>query len=263
MDYKNKFGMTNLLTDEEKSKYSTFANKVHTMGNSDLFKLYTNSADELTTEMQDIVSFEVRIREWEALKRKNIDPKVAFSVEATQENAIKKGQQDYFDSIGDPTLAKLAENDKTTIKYRAAERQKLEGMTMDALERAKQIIEAHPQVVKQSMLHDKNGGGVNMMAKKYIVEDNNGEQILINNEKVQEHFRKMYIKRLSEVTGIDYTQYNEALGVDTYSSSDELIKNVGDNSDFGWAPSPNNTQNDINMDKEMAPQINLDEYEDD
>ena len=62
MDYKNKFGMTNLLTDEEKSKYSTFANKVHTMGNSDLFKLYTNSADELTTEMQDIVSFEFLIK---------------------------------------------------------------------------------------------------------------------------------------------------------------------------------------------------------
>lgn len=259
-DYKNKFGMTNLLTDEEKAKYSTFASKIRSMNNTDLFKLYTNSADELTTEMQDIVSFEVRIREWEALKRKNIDPKIAFSVEKTQQNAIAKAEQDYYENIGDPVLAKLSEEDKVTVRYRLAERQKLEGMTMENLARAQEIVNSHPHVIKSNMLHEKNGGGVNMMSKSYIVEDDNGEQILINNQKVQEHFRKMYIKRLSEVTGFDYTQYNEALGIDTYSSPGELMKNVDGSTDFGWGPSQ---PEEFVVDKEMSPNINLNDYEDD
>ena len=262
-DYKNKFGMTNILTDEEKAKYSTFAAKVREMNHKDLFRLYTNTADELTTEMQDIVAFEIKIREWKALKSKNIDPKIAFSVESTQKKAMEVAERDYYDNIGDPVLAKMAENDKTTIKYRLEERSKLDGMTMENLERAQQILDANPTVVKKNMLHDKNGGGVNMMAKKYIVEDDNGDQILINNAKVQEHFRNMYIKRLSEVTGFDYTQYNEALGLDLSTSAGELSRSVGKDDDFGWNPT-NFEEKSVDLnDREVRPSINMNDYEDD
>ena len=59
-NYSQKFGMTNILTDAEKSSYKEFANRIHNnTNNADLFKLYTGSADELTSEQMDIVAWEI------------------------------------------------------------------------------------------------------------------------------------------------------------------------------------------------------------
>ena len=79
----NKFGMVNLLTPEEKASYKAFAQKIHKMDGKDLMKLNSNMADELTSEQQDIVGWEMKIRELEVFKRNNINPKEKFNFENT------------------------------------------------------------------------------------------------------------------------------------------------------------------------------------
>ena len=53
-----------------------------------------------------------------------------------------------------------------------------------------------------------NGGGINVACNKYIVVDENGDEVLVNNRNIQEMFRKRYIKAMSDVTGFDFTKYN-------------------------------------------------------
>ena len=52
------------------------------------------------------------------------------------------------------------------------------------------------------------GGGVNMRAKTYIVEDNNGDKIVVDNKRIQDHYRRMYMQQMSDVTGINYLEYD-------------------------------------------------------
>ena len=134
-------------------------------------------------------------------------------------------------------------------------------MTNELLEQSKKIADEHPIVIKRDKLHDKNGGGINVTTKKFIYEDDNGEQILINNEHLQNHFRKMYIKRLSEVTGIDYTKYDEEFGLDLSTDSNDLIDRVGDDPNNGWGPSQPNNQSTNYSDMKIP--INENDYEDD
>ena len=242
-EYAAKFGMLNILTDEEKSKYSSFANKVHNLNHRDLFKLNMGIADELTSEQKDIVAFEIKIREIEALKAKGIDPKHAFSIEENQKHFQDIAERDYFENDNDGTIRKLEMNGTVMQGYRLNERQRIGEMTDDLLEQSKKIADEHPKVIKRSQLHDKNGGGINVTTKKFIYEDDNGEQILINNEHLQKHFRKMYIKRLSEVTGIDYLKYDEELGLDLSTDSDDLASKINGDPNNGWGPSSGKDSN--------------------
>ena len=233
-NYSQKFGMTNILTDAEKSSYKEFANKIHNnTNNADLFKLYTGSADELTSEQMDIVAWEIKIREIESLKRQHIDPNETFKVE------------NYHKDVGyDPECPDLQ-------KRQLEERAYTSPMTDELLEQSKRIIENTPVRVNANDLHKQMGGGVNMLAKKYIVEDNNGHEISVNNANIQEHFRKMYIKRMSEVTGIDYTQYDLSSddNIDYYDPNKASFDNVSKlNEGYNTSPHEN---------------INLDDYEDD
>lgn len=235
-NYSQKFGMINILTPEEKQSYRKFADKIHNnTDNADLFKLYTGtSADNLTSEQMDIVALEIKIRELEALKRNNIDPAETFKVEK------------YHNDPGyDPECPDL-------VKRRQDERYYTDQMSDELLEQSKQIIENTPVRINAKDLHKTMGGGVNMMAKKYIVEDNNGNEITVNNANIQEHFRKMYIKRLSEVTGIDYTQYDLSKNDDNidYYDPNKASFEVHKNNNDGYNTSPHDA-------------INLDDYEDD
>jgi hypothetical protein len=203
------------------------------MNNSDVFKLSAGMADELTSEQQDIVAWEIKIRELETFKKRNINPTKTFNTE------------NYHQDVGyDPEAPNLKE-------LQLNERTKISEMSDELLEKSKRIIENTAVRIKKDDLHKTMGGGVNMLAKKYIVEDNNGHEILVNNEHIQEHFRKMYMKRMSEVTGIDYTQYDE-------SPSDPNIDYYNPN-----AAEFNNTNNTDSYNTEAASKICMDEYEDD
>ncbi len=265
-EYAAKFGMINILTPEDKAKYSTFAQKVHNMNHKDVFKLYMGIADELTTEQKDIVAYEIKIREIESLKARGIDPKKAFSVENSQKLFQEREEKEYFRENGnDDKLNKMEQQGTIMQNYRLNERQRISEMTDDILRQSKKIADENPKVIKRDKLHEKNGGGINVAAKKYIFEDENGEQILINNEHLQNHFRKMYIKRLSEVTGIDYTKYDEEFGLDLSTDSEDLASKIDGDPDNGWGKSFENsspTQSEPNY-SNMEIQIDETTYEDD
>ena len=81
-EYAAKFGMINILSDEEKAKYSTFAQRVHNLNHKDLFKLNMGIADELTSEQKDIVAYEIKIKTVGiATKPAIIRPAIAFPSE--------------------------------------------------------------------------------------------------------------------------------------------------------------------------------------
>ena len=238
-NYASRFGNTNLLTDEEKSSYREFAQKVHKMSHKDIFLLNSNMRDTLTTEQQDIVAWELKLRELEIYKKKNIKPEESFDTL----NVTGNVPLDY-----DLPYAELQNRVN-------AEKKAMIGMDDKLLERSKKILEEHPVVISANNLHNLRGGGVNMLAKSYIVEDDNGKRISVDNQKIQEHYRKMYIKRMSEVTGIDYTQYD--------LTPDE------ENMDYLDPPTntdnhkPTNTQEDEYIGMEVSSNINLNDYEDD
>ena len=91
-----------------------------------------------------------------------------------------------------------------------AERNNMDGMTDDLLKRSMDIIEDHPIRIKEgdNSIYNKEGGGINYMARKILIECKNGDEIIINHKDLQEHFRTEYIRKMSEVTGIDYTKYD-------------------------------------------------------
>lgn len=235
-NYASKFGMTNILSDSEKASYREFAQKIHNIDNGSLFKLNTGMADELTSEQKDIVAWEIKIREIETLKRQNIDPNKEFNF-----------QNCHHEVQYDPEAPDLQ-------KRQLEERTAISEMSDELLERSKQIIENTPVRVKSSDLHKTMGGGVNMLAKKYIVEDNNGNEILVNNAQIQEHFRKMYMKRMSEITGIDYTQYDNTSETDI----DYFDPNTAE-----MKPSNSIPSNGSDLRDYINENINYDDYEDD
>ena len=110
----------NLLTDEEKSTYSGFAHKVHELGNKELFMLNAGIADNLTTEEQDIVSFEIKLREKDALDKRNINSMTDYTV--------------------DKTVKPVAyETDPVSKKYMYEEKRRMSDMTEDLLDKSKKI----------------------------------------------------------------------------------------------------------------------------
>ena len=185
----------NILTPEEKSSYRAFAHRLQTLDHANLFRLNNGSADELTGEMKDLVAWEIRIREIEALKKQGIDVHEVNSYKHANEDVVY-GDGGYMGGI--------------IQKGILAERNNMDGMTDDLLKRSMDIIEDHPVRIKEgdNSIFKKNGGGINYMARKILIECKNGDEIIINHKDLQEHFRKEYIRKMSEVTGIDYTKYD-------------------------------------------------------
>ena len=185
----------NILTPEEKSSYRVFAHRIKELDHANLFKLNNGSADELTGEMKDLVAWEIRIREIEALKKQGIDVHEVNSYKHANEDVVY-GDGGYMGGIIQEGIL--------------AERNNMDGMTDDLLKRSMDIIEDHPVRIKEgdNSIFKKNGGGINYMARKILIECKNGDEIIINHKDLQEHFRKEYIRKMSEVTGIDYTKYD-------------------------------------------------------
>jgi len=235
-NYSARFGNMNLLTDEEKSSYRDFAQKVHNMSHKDVYLLNSDMRDKLTTEQQDIVAWELKIRELDIYKKKNIKPEEVFNVYKVTGNV----EYDY----DNPNL--MAE--------KMAEKKAMIGMDDKLLEESKRILENNPVVISSNNLHNIHGGGVNIMANKYIVEDDNGKRITIDNKKIQEHYRKMYIKAMSEATGIDYTQY------DLSGDDDPNIDYMDPLVSVDHSPIKTSPDDYTNID--IANNININDYED-
>lgn len=216
-----------ILTPEDKAKYSTFAHKVHELSDADIHKLNLDMADTLTSEMKDIVSWEIRLRQMKMLKDRNIDLEKMYSVD-------KKMQE-----------ARYAEDDPNLMAHRIKERAARDEMSDELLERSKQIIENTYIPIRKDELGRGMGKGINVMMKKILIEDDNGKVIRINNEAIQKKFQREYIKKMSEITGIDYTEcypnFNNGtedmpndikLGTVTNLGNDKISFNPNDNIDM-------------------------------
>lgn len=226
----NRYGLTQLLTSEEKKSYRLFGQRVHTMNDQDLMKLNSNLADALTSEMKDIVAFEIRLREVELLKKLNIDPNKAFTVE---------------NNHPDPGYAEDL-NGRELQSLQSLERERMAGMDEELLNRSKEIIDNTFLPVDQEKLNKKNGGGINAMWQHYLIEDDGGKIVKVNNGKIQEMFRKRYIQRLSDATGIDYTSLDASPDIDE--------------PDNGYSMGP---EAKITTQRESLRKIDFDDYEDD
>jgi hypothetical protein len=255
-NYANSFANTNILSDEEKQSYRAFAQKVRDMDPQELFLLHSNSRDRLTTEQQDIVAWELRRRELDIYEKKHIDPNKEFTVEKMHKNV------EYAKDV--PDLKSKME----------LERSAMAGMDDKLLQRSKEIIESNPIVISSSELHNRDGGGVNMLSNKYIVEDSNGKRITVDNRKIQEHYRKMYVKAMSDATGFDYTKYDTSsdeedskmdyfnpVNVGSYDPNEQELNNIDTHereSDMG-----DDTYFNPYNSFSSASNINLNDYEDD
>ncbi len=228
-NYTSKFGLVNVMTDEEKSSYKKFNDRLLQMEYSDLEKLISGSAgDVLTSEQRDLVAWQFKIREIDEMKHRNIDMSKEYDL-----NNLK--------TVGyDPETPNLQ-------SLQIMERNSIEGMSLEALERAKKLVDETPVVITKDKMHNINGGGVNIACNKYIVIDDNGDEVLVNNRNIQERFRKRYIKLMSEVTGFDFTKYN-------------LDGDMSDEPDLDYS-APNNDGMTGNSIENMP--INDADYEDD
>ena len=189
-NYTSKFGLINIMTTEEKSDYKKFNDRLLNMSYGDLEKLISGAAgDILTSEQRDLVAWQFKIRELDEMKRRGVNMAETYNVENVK-------NVDY-----DPETPNL-------IKWQMAERNNIEGMSLEALERAKKLVDDTPVVITKEQMHNMNGGGINVACNKYIVVDENGDEVLVNNRNIQEMFRKRYIKAMSDVTGFDFTKYN-------------------------------------------------------
>lgn len=231
-NYTQKFGLVNIMTDEEKTSYKAFNDRLMTMNYSDLMKLNMGTAgDVLSSEQRDLVAWQIKVRELEEMERRGIDPAKEF----------------HMDNV------KNVEYDTTTpnlINYQVNERNRIEGMSLESLENAKKIADNTPVVIHKDQMHNMNGGGVNIACNQYIVVDDNGNEVLVNNRSIQETFRKRYIKKMSEVTGFDFTKYN----LDGSMDDPDL--------DYTTLNSNDESSKDVSMNNQSLV-INDDEYEDD
>ena len=222
-----------LLTPEEKKSIKTFAQKIHTMDVSDVARLHNGTADILTPDQKDIVAYEIKLREYKILKDRGINPKVDFAPERLRREV------------------ELDHEDPKSQQWAQMERVNLSDMTDELLERSKNIIENTYIPVETKKLHNKDGGGVNMMLKKYVAIDDNGNKVKVNNEMVQERFRKNYLKTLSDITGIDYTIIDEDF-YNNFEPEDMIV------------PGGTQINNKVVFDKpNRVDQIDIDDYEDD
>ena len=122
-NYTSKFGLVNIMTDEEKSDYKKFNDRLLNMNYSDLEKLISGSAgDILTSEQRDLVAWQFKIRELDEMKRRGVNMAETYNV-----NNVKN--VDY-----DPETPNL-------VNWQIAERNKIEGMSLEALERAKKLVD--------------------------------------------------------------------------------------------------------------------------
>lgn len=236
-NYGDKYASTSTLSEAEKEFYRSFAQKVHNMKGEDLIKLNTGAYDQLTSEQMDIVAWEIRLRELEIYKRRGIDPAKEFSTEALHKQMQNKEINTYRSEV-DPTILRLEHMSKVHLEGVASERANLMGMTDALLERTQALIDANPQVIKSTDLHKVMGGGVNMRAKSYIVEDSNGDKIVVDNKRIQDHYRRMYMQQMSDVTGINYLEYD--------TDGDNDIEYWG-GADSNITPSDINQSNNVDM----------------
>ena len=199
---------TDILTPEDKSSYRKFGQKIHSIDDQSLMMLNMNMADQLTSEMKDIVSFEIKLREHEFLKKANVDPNEAFSIKNRE------------DPEPDPNYDQNY-TDVEKRNFQALERNRQAGMTDDLLERSKKIFENSYLKPDMEKLNNPHGGGINAMWKKYLIEDDNGNKIKVNNEAIQERFRKQYLIELSRATGVDYTVLDPSINFNLESSTVE------------------------------------------
>lgn len=222
-----------LLTPEQKSNIRSFAQTVHKMDISDVARLHNGTADILNSDQKDIVAYEIKLREYKILKDRGINPKVDFSPDKLQKNV------------------ELDPEDPKSVQWAQYERLNMSDMSDELLERSRNIIENTYIPVDSKNLHNKDGGGVNAMFKKYVAVDDNGNRIKVNNEEVQERFRKNYLKTISDITGIDYTVVDE----DFYNNfePEDMV-----------SPTATQAKNTVIFDKpNTIDQIDFDDYEDD
>lgn len=179
-----------ILTAEDKSNYRNFAQKIHKIGNKELFMLNADVADNLTSDEKDIVAYEIRLRESDVLAKQHIDSMNDYTVEKTHKDV----------SI-DPT--------QVSSKYVYEERHRTQEMNDDLLEKSKNIINNTYIPLTQDDMKTAKSKGINMAWKKYLIMDDNGDEIRVNAEEIQERFRRKYLKTLSENTGIDYTRLDK------------------------------------------------------
>jgi len=229
---------TDILTPEEKSSYRKFGQKIHSIDDQSLMMLNMNMADQLTSEMKDIVSFEIKLREHEFLKKANINPEEEFS--------IKNRETPEPDPNFDENYTDVEKR-----SFQALERNRQAGMTDDLLERSKKIIENAYLEPDMKKLNNPHGGGINAMWKKYLIESDNGTKIKVNNEAIQERFRKAYLIELSKATGIDYTVLDPTINIDLKSDTVESEQNQR----------VKDYMEDVKVHGKV--EINPDEYEDD
>ena len=80
-NYTSKFGLVNIMTDEEKSDYKKFNDRLLNMNYSDLEKLISGSAgDILTSEQRDLVAWQFKIRELDEMKRRGVNMAETYNV---------------------------------------------------------------------------------------------------------------------------------------------------------------------------------------
>lgn len=217
-----------ILNSEDKKDLRTFAQKIHSMDINDVGRLHNGYADALTSEQKDIVAYEIKLREYDMYKQHGIDPKVAFA----PENLRKQ-----------PAYA----TDKVSQKFRIEENRLNGEMTDELLERSKEIIENTYIPINTGKLHDKDGGGINALYNKIVAIDDNGNQVKVNNRRIQEQYRKNYLKALSDVTGIDYTRIDENF-YDDFTPMNINIEATGiQNGNEAFFDKPN-TVDHINLD---------------
>ena len=73
-NYTSKFGLVNIMSDEEKSDYKKFNDRLLNMSYGDLEKLISGAAgDILTSEQRDLVAWQFKIRELDEMKRRGVN----------------------------------------------------------------------------------------------------------------------------------------------------------------------------------------------
>lgn len=225
----NPFG--NMYTDEEKASYRKFAHRTRDLTDAELFRVNNGLvSDQLTSEMKDIVAWEIKIREIELLKRNGIEMDKEFSYKNLS-NEIRKGG-DRLDHVDyrDPNEMIMSTNGSMVDvgQTQAKEQGYTSEMSDELLKRSLKLIDENPMLIRSGdpRIHNNRGGGINIMTKKLLVECDNGDVIEFNNQAIQEHFRKDYIKKMSEITGIDYTKYDLNQAAELYVGYETPINNT-------------------------------------
>ena len=113
-NYTSKYGLVNIMSNEEKSDYKKFNDRLLNMSYSDLEKLISGSAgDILTSEQRDLVAWQFKIRELDEMKRRGVNMAETYNVENVK-------NVDY-----DPEMPNL-------VNWQIAERNRIEGMSLEA-----------------------------------------------------------------------------------------------------------------------------------